>query len=366
MASFAVIPGKALGKLALGLPLPAAIAYLKRERHHFRKYELKFGDQDPFEHSIVLNLVHNGIALRFEPISQRLISIEIFDFELMVLTYEGTPFSSSSIIATFLLIYNTFGPTYPGDFDQEKLQYTLKYPGIAFVFTIPKAFLSVLNISDLPIAFPDGTTPVVSRMYIYHGPSLAEAETSKLGAFDMYFERVVVKPCVGLKFSLRDGSIELGETCQDVLAEIGKPEDIVRKQHDKMGIHRDSSEKLSTNPNYIWNYFSMGIDIVFDGTFHRVIKMILHTNMLGHHDVNKYAACNFDIVAENDVCKRHIRNTTKWDDVQQIFDSLPLGPPVISNRNPNHNPFGSTSYYALHDIIFEVMKNNYIASITLY
>ncbi|KAH6586014.1 hypothetical protein BASA50_000957 [Batrachochytrium salamandrivorans] len=366
MASFAIVPGKSLGKLALGLPLPAVIAYLQRERHYFRKYELKFGDQAPFEHPIVLNLVDNGVALRFDPVSQRLASIEIYDFEPMVLTYEGVAFSSSSIIATFLLIYNTFGPTYPGEFDQEKLKYTLKYPGIAFVFMIPETFLSGMNSADLPITFPDGTTPVVSKMYIFNGPSLAETEVVKLGLHDIYYERVIVNPCSGLKFTLRGGSVELGATCQDVLAEIGKPEDIVDKKQGKMDIHRNTSDKLLMNPSYIWNYFSMGIDIVFDGTFHRVTKMILHTNMLGHHDVNKYAACNFDIVMGTQSDGRHIHSTAKWDDIKSMGGNSPLGPPVIFNQNPNHNPFGSTSYYALNNILFEIMKNGHIASITVY
>ncbi|KAJ1337055.1 hypothetical protein BSLG_006815 [Batrachochytrium salamandrivorans] len=295
MASFAIVPGKSLGKLALGLPLPAVIAYLQRERHYFRKYELKFGDQAPFEHPIVLNLVDNGVALRFDPVSQRLASIEIYDFEPMVLTYEGVAFRYDDM----------------GEFDQEKLKYTLKYPGIAFVFMIPETFLSGMNSADLPITFPDGTTPVVSKMYIFNGPSLAETEVVKLGLHDIYYERVIVNLCSGLKFTLRDGSVELGATCQDVLAEIGKPEDIVDKKQGKMDIHRNTSDKLLMNPSYIWNYFSMGIDIVFDGTFHRVTKMILHTNMLGHHDVNKYAACNFDIVMGTQSDGRHIHSTTK-------------------------------------------------------
>ncbi|KAH9249296.1 hypothetical protein BASA81_012969 [Batrachochytrium salamandrivorans] len=94
MASFAIVPGKSLGKLALGLPLPAVIAYLQRERHYFRKYELKFGDQAPFEHPIVLNLVDNGVALR----------LIRFHSGWRLLRFTILSLCSSSIIATFLLI----------------------------------------------------------------------------------------------------------------------------------------------------------------------------------------------------------------------------------------------------------------------
>ncbi|KAI8929002.1 hypothetical protein BC831DRAFT_445968 [Entophlyctis helioformis] len=454
-------PGNGLGRLALGLPLPAVIAYLKRESLQFSKYELKFSDKTPFDYDVVLNLIHNGLALRFDPLSQRLKSIELYDFDKLSLTYEGALFNSPTIVPTFLLIYKLFGPTYPGEYDADKLRYTLKYPGVSFVFPIPQQFAPLKNLADLPISFPDGTTPVVSRIYLYSsnpapvaakpstptpaaattatsssasaargggngrkessnatagGPEWKHAIAPRLGPFDTYFERVVIKPGFGLQFPDRGGQVCLQATCQDVLGEMGRPEDVTTKQRDKMGIHRNGSGEqgpLSTNPDYVWNYFSMGIDMVFDGTTHRVKKMILHSNMLGHHHVNLYARCNFEISSGTagtgsasasasapasasalgsstaspsngtfaNAASRNVGSsskamgskhtastpldlTAKWDKVQEQLGK-PLGPPVIFNPSPNHNPFGSTSYYAIGHMVFEIMKNGYMASVMI-
>nr|KAJ3406169.1 hypothetical protein HK105_003598 [Polyrhizophydium stewartii] len=365
LVQLAVHPGKGLGRLALGLPLPAVIAYIKREAAVFRKYELKFGDQSPFDHPIVLNLLHNGIALRFDPVSQRLGSIEIYDFDKMSLSYGGSLFNSPAIVATFLLVYKTFGPTFPGEYEQDKFRYTLKYPGICFVFSIPAAFTPLQNTSDLPISFPDGSTPVVERIFIYCGDSLASATVPSLGPSDLYNELVLVH--VGSPWFMASfisgcmlTEIALGATCQDVLAEIGPPEDVVGKRRDKMGIHRIAATQD----------FSMGVDLVFDATYHRVRKIILHTNMLAHHDVNLYARCNFDILPPPSPKSQapspaSISCTSKWDEIQSILGK-PLGPPVIFKRDPNHNPFGSTSYYGFNGLIFEIMKNGHIASLTLF
>ena len=41
--------------------------------------------------------------------------------------------------ATFVRVYDIYGPTYPGEFDANTGAYTLHYPGVAFWFPIPPA-----------------------------------------------------------------------------------------------------------------------------------------------------------------------------------------------------------------------------------
>merc|ERR1711972_869926 len=63
----------------------------------------------------------------------------------------------------------------------------------------------------------------------------------------------------------------------------------------------------------------------------------------------------------------HISPYTKWDDVAKLFN--PAERPVVLNRASSTNttnPFGSTFCYGYQDIIFEVMPNGHIASLTLY
>lgn len=57
----------------------------------------------------------------------------------------------------------------------------------------------------------------------------------------------------------------------------------------------------------------------------------------------------------------------KWDKISARL--APSDRPVVLHRASSTNtanPFGSTFCYGYQDIIFEVMSNNYIASVTLY
>ena len=40
--------------------------------------------------------------------------------------------------------------------------------------------------------------------------------------------------------------------------------------------------------DYFYNYFTLGIDILFDGKTHTVTKLVLHNNYPGHYDFNIY------------------------------------------------------------------------------
>jgi hypothetical protein len=64
-----------------------------------------------------------------------------------------------------------------------------------------------------------------------------------------------------------------------------------------MVIHSASDPRPRTAlcGDYFYNYFSRGIDILFDGQTHRIKKFVLHTNFPGHTDFNCYIKCNFFI-----------------------------------------------------------------------
>ncbi|PIO35973.1 hypothetical protein AB205_0096030, partial [Aquarana catesbeiana] len=57
-----------------------------------------------------------------------------------------------------------------------------------------------------------------------------------------------------------------------------------------------------------------------------------------------------------------------WESIQEHLGH-PVEKPVVLHRSssPNNtNPFGSTFCFGLQRMIFEVMQNNHIASVTLY
>jgi hypothetical protein len=68
--------------------------------------------------------------------------------------------------------------------------YTLKYPGISFLFPIPESFLP-LKPNELPFLSEDNTTPILTRIQIYHGACSDEATLKPLGDNSIYFEPVV-------------------------------------------------------------------------------------------------------------------------------------------------------------------------------
>lgn len=169
-------------------------------------------------------------------------------------------------------------------------------------------------------------------------------------------------------------------------------------------------------------------DILFDSRTHTVLKFILHTNFPGNYDFNNYHRCTFSLRlgrpspphlqhpppiqtdrpasscpptgknGKSPKVKKNKQNAggnlsaldspslsnlenprvveknwisvsyeTHWEDVND-FGSSTFGSerPVVLTRSSSNNPFGSSLCYGVQDIIFEVMSNDHIASVTLY
>ena len=131
----------------------------------------------------------------------------------------------------------------------------------------------------------------------------------------------------------------------------------------------------------IYNFYLTLQDILLDANTHKVKKFILHTNFPGHYNFNMYYRCEFKIpvvventkpkliqTGENDEEEVIITAYSKWDAVQSYI-MRPDQQPVILNRSVStntSNPFGSTFCYGVQDLIFEIMQNQHIASVTLY
>jgi hypothetical protein len=250
------------------------------------------------------------------------------------------------------LIYNLFGPTYPGTIDETNL-YTLFYPGISFIFAVPESFLPMQK-GELPFLSRDNATPVLTQVLIYQGKTMSEPI---VGIEPGYFEPILIHN-QSIEFTNRQTVIKLFDTPQDLLCELGPPNDQVQNEMNRMGIHdSDKQSDVSKPCDYIWNYFILGLDFVFDGTLHRLKKVILHTNALGHHEMLKYGKCNFSF--ENG----GLDHRSTWKQIKQTMGNC-IGPPVIFNKD--ENPFGPTSYYSYNGILFEILKNDYVASVTLF
>ncbi|KAF3658096.1 putative protein-like isoform X2 [Capsicum annuum] len=338
-------------------------------------------------------LQHGGVERRMPMIITylvytigRLRLIEIFDVKRLEMRYATSIIGGSSNLATFVAVYSLFGPTYPGTYDKDRGVYTLFYPGLSFAFPIPSQYADCCRDgeAELPLEFPDGTTPVTCRVSIYDsssgskvgvGSMMNKACTPPLPAGSHYMEEVHVKLGEELRFSIGGQHILFGASPQDVWTELGRPCGVHQKQVDQMVIHSASDPRPKTTlcGDYFYNYFPRGLDILFDGQTHKIKKFILHTNYPGHADFNTYMKCNFVIYCSDSVgsydqdvnsSKATITASTKWEQVKEILGDC--GQAAIQTQGSTSNPFGSTFVYGYPNVAFEVMKNGYIATVTLF
>ncbi|XP_059523785.1 phagosome assembly factor 1 isoform X7 [Myotis daubentonii] len=329
--------------------------------------------------------------------------IEVYDLTKVKLKYCGVHFNSQAIAPTIEQIDQSFGATHPGVYNSAEQLFHLNFRGLSFSFQLdswteaPKYEPNFAHgLASLQI--PHGAT--VKRMYIYSGNSLQDtkAPVMPLSCFlgNVYAEsvdvlrdgtgpsglrlRLLAAGCgPGLladsKMRVFERSVYFGDSCQDVLSMLGSPHKVFYKSEDKMKIHSPSPHKQvpSKCNDYFFNYFTLGVDILFDANTHKVKKFVLHTNYPGHYNFNIYHRCEFKIPiaikkenadGQTETCTTY----SKWDNIQELLGH-PVEKPVVLHRSssPNNtNPFGSTFCFGLQRMIFEVMQNNHIASVTLY
>ncbi|XP_021642173.2 PHAF1 protein At3g51130 isoform X1 [Hevea brasiliensis] len=387
-------PGHGVGPFSLGMPICEALAQIEEQRNTYDVVDVRFYDevstasfcnntithyyacytQEPLSSDIIIGFPVHGFRLRFDPWSQRLRLIEIVDVKRLQMRYATFLIGGPSTLATFVDVYAIFGPTFPGIYDKDRGVYTLFYPGLSFTFPIPSQYTDCCpnGEAELPLEFPDGTTPVTCRVFIYDsstnkkgglGSLIDNASAPPLPATSLYMEEVHVKLGEELYFSTGGQRIPFGASQQDVWSELGHPCGFHQKQVDQMAIHSASDPRTRKIlcEDHFYNYFTRGLDILFDGRTHKVKKFILHSNHPGHVDFNSYIKCNFVIQVNN---SKHITPSTKWDQVKEILGDC--GRAVIRKQGSPSNPFGSTLVYGYQNIAFEVMKNGYIATATLF
>ncbi|KAJ1955235.1 hypothetical protein IWQ62_005574, partial [Dispira parvispora] len=130
----------------------------------------------------------------------------------------------------------------------------------------------------------------------------------------------------------------------------------------------------STLRDYFYNYYEYGLDVLIDGQTHRCRKLVLHTNVPGHYDFGRYTKCPFVIfqgetmgpLDDNTEQGSGLDACVRWDAVREFFDQEANEPLVFNRGSSEQNPFGSTLYYGYPGVIFEVMKNGCIPTVTLY
>lgn len=404
MLDLEVVPERSLGcdnwEFILGMHFSQAVAIIQSQVGIIKGVQVLYSDTNPLGVDIVINLPQDGIRLIFDPVVQRLKAIEVFNMKLVKLKYNGMPFNSPEVLPSIEQIEHSFGATHPGVYDAAKQLFALHFRGLSFYFPVDSKLQPDYAHGLGSFIFQSGCSPVVSKMSLYCGGNMAESRPPALPLScynqQLYLESASVlrnsTGTRGLRLQLfTEGSVRVleprrqcltreilfGDSCQDVATSLGAPNRIFFKSEDKMKIHSPSAHRRvqTKRSDIFFNYFTLGIDVLFDARTQRCKKIILHTNYPGHYNFNMYHRCEFQFqLAPDKVSETEPLNSpviisaySKWDTINSRL--APAERPVVLHRASSTNtanPFGSTFCYGYQDIIFEVMPNNYIASVTLY
>ncbi|XP_077517216.1 phagosome assembly factor 1 isoform X2 [Amblyomma americanum] len=416
MLELDVVPEKSLGneswELVLGMAFSQVVHILQQQFRVIKGVQIIYNEQCPLESDLVILLSEDGIRLSFDSSSQRLKVIEVTDMSKVKLTYCGSTFCSPEVLPTRQQIDDCFGATHPGEYDANQQMFVLHFRGLSFSFLAdPKCKLDTALGSSPTGQLPNGSSPLVSRMAIYYGNSLVDTRPPPLPLCcfgnQSFLENLEVlregDTTLGVRLTLLTEAYEasrlsgpiqkkltrcvyFGDSVQDVVWALGSPNKVFYKEEDKMKIHAQDSHRLlaARASDYFYNYFTLGLDVLFDAQRHVVKKLVLQSNYPGHFNFQQYYRCPFrlrlrlpptpeqrratlvDVADDQD---GHVVTAfTKWDELQERLVKASERPVVLNRTSSTNttNPFGSTYCYGYQDIIFEVMRNKHIASVTLY
>jgi hypothetical protein len=246
---------------------------------------------------VMVQLSEEGILLHFArgnarnqadalPLEeQRLECIEVTRFQRVALSYERNEFAGPEHRPTHAELAAAFGPTLPGRWDND--DYVLSYPGIEFLFSLHE------HAGKQPAELPEGVVMLCSRIILR--PTRALRSIPLAPPNEHYMQPIVyVLGSSEILFPSRQATLSLGCTAQEATMLLGSPESVYRKPVDRVKIH-SGDERV--RPHFIYNYFRLGFDLLFDEG--DLAKIILRTNYPNHTLFARYHPANFLIVDRN-------------------------------------------------------------------
>lgn len=235
-------------------------------------------------------------------------------------TNSGMAFNSPEVAPSIEQIEHSFGATHPGVYDAAKQLFALHFRGLSFYFPVDSKLQPHYAHGLGSLHFANGASPVVSKMSVYSGNNMAESRPPPM-PLSCYNQQLYLESATVLRDSNGTRGVRLqlyteasarvleqrkqvltrevlfGDTCQDVAGNIGAPNRIFYKSEDKMKIHSPSAHRRAQTKrsDFFFNYFTLGIDVLFDARTQRCRKIILHTNYPGHYNFNMYHRCEFQL-----------------------------------------------------------------------
>lgn len=387
-------------QIVLGMPINQVIQILQTNCETIKTVQLIYNDKNPLSCDYMINLINNGIILYFDSTNQRLRMIEICDLKKLKIRFSGKN-NPSAIVPTIDQINEIFGITHPGHYDNQSNVFLLQFPGLHFTFNIDYPAESRVTHGIQSLHYNNARqAPSVSKISIYVGNKRETAIPPEIPFIclnkDVFANKITVlrdgKTTKGLQLNLfmqgaekayqfdnreyLDVEVLFDDTCQDVLSTIGTPSNVFFKSEELSKLYNNENllaQALSQSNNnqfdYFYNYTTLGLDILFNADTHRISKFVLHTNYPCHYNFHSYYMCCYEIPLTISDSTQHLIVTpsTKWERIQEYLN-IKTQPAILhrSSTTNSVNPFGPTFCYFHEDLIFEVMANGHIASITLF
>jgi len=115
MLDLEILPENSLGcdawEFVLGMHFSQAIAIIQSQVGIIKGVQVLYSDTNPLGVDIIINLPQDGVRLIFDPVIQRLKTIEVFNMKLVKLRYGGVYFNSPEVLPSIEQIEHSFGAT---------------------------------------------------------------------------------------------------------------------------------------------------------------------------------------------------------------------------------------------------------------
>jgi hypothetical protein len=162
-------PQYGLGNLKLGDTISSIISAIPVDQ---KSSEFSILQHDPLTACFHFEIPKLALRLLFEPVTQRLVVIEMLDLMCLNSNYDGKILSCQmSEKPDFKMVYALFGPTKPGKIEKEARLYVLNYPGCAILFDIPPG----LDLEQPKIIERNLGSFLVNRIVLFKGNSFEES-----------------------------------------------------------------------------------------------------------------------------------------------------------------------------------------------
>ncbi|CAJ0927353.1 unnamed protein product, partial [Mesorhabditis belari] len=278
----------------LGTPLNDVMALLQQNSRLIPNVDFLYSKKNPFFDDIQIRLVKSGINLFFDGRTQLLKLLEVDALSSIVLKYNGKIFSEPSAEATMERVGTFFASTHPGAYDERQKMYVQSWRGLSFCFPTTNSSNVEITPGFSPslhsLRYDASSQPKLTKMSIFKGTIGGNKEEDELivplasycGQNRTILADVLVDMgrVVGCSFNFltQNGEaapdrtsqadlelievtreIRFGDSSASVMCALGAPSRVFYKSEDKMIIHRSVGKDGRNEPDFFFNYFSMGV-----------------------------------------------------------------------------------------------------------